>query len=160
MSVNQGQPKSYMKNSKVYVAHPIIQALYGKEFTKKARAMGIDAINPLRGKVEYQIARMRMMNEEIPQETCERIFRLDLSKIDESDGLVCLLFPGGGGAWIEMYHAWLKKKPIFVLYKLGGVVHPFIKVLATKVFEREDKLLDFLVRWNEWRTSKGAEFPE
>ncbi len=150
---------SRQKSSSVYVAHPVIHASYGKDFTKKARALGIDAINPLRGKVEYEIARLRQSGVEIPQETCERIARLDFSKIDKSDGLVALLFPGAGGTWMEIHHAWLKNKPVFVLYKLGGIVHPFIKVMSTKIFMHEKEMLDFLVKWNDWRMKNGK-FPD
>jgi nucleoside 2-deoxyribosyltransferase len=152
--------KKVVRKSKVYVAHPIIQSLYGKEFTKKTKIAGLDAINPLRGKTEYEIARMRERGDELPMKLCEDIVRLDFKKIDESDALVALLFPGGGGMWIEIHYAWLTKKPVFILNKLGGVTHPFIKVMATKLFDHEAGLLKYLVKWNKWRNTKGAKFPD
>ncbi len=142
------------------MAHPIIQSLYGKEVTKKLKALGIDALNPLRGKTEYVIARMRERGDELPYNLCEKIVRLDFKKIDESDALVALLFPGGGGMWIEIHRAWETKKPVFILNKLGGVTHPFIKVMATKIFAHEDEMVKFLVKWDKWRHTKGAAFPQ
>src|SRR5579864_6994626 len=148
MTVNR-LPKKASRKSKIYVAHPIIQSLYGKEFTKKAKLAGLDAINPLRGKKEYEIARMRERGDELPMKLCEDIVRLDFKKLDESHGLVALLFPGGGGMWIEIHYAWLTKKPVFILNKLGGVTHPFIKVMATKIFTKESEMIAYLKKWNK-----------
>lgn len=127
----------------VYLAHPFAQKVEGKRIQTELEALGLEVINPFeRGEQAIYEAKLGHDGDGLNAQDCADIVRMDLEKIDQTDGVVALLIDNASiGTIMEIFYAGhVVKHPILSLAPTPRYSeHPWIRFYTT-VYKTEDAL--------------------
>lgn len=148
-----------MTSKSVYLAHPYSDQALGLEIQAKIEALGIRVVNPFQREEQETYTKVIVSGSEFSKEQCDSIVQTDLTKIEQTDGVVCLFTEklSVGTSMETFYSSRILLHPTFSLYVLQqrhskergfGFVHPWIKSL-TQVHLSMDTLILALQKWRD-----------
>lgn len=127
----------------VYLAHPFAKKDEGKRIQTELEALGLEVVNPFeRGEQAIYDVKLAPGGGGLNAQDCADIVKMDLDKIDATDGVVALLIDNASvGTIMEIFYAGhVKKHPIFSLAPTARYAeHPWIRFYTT-VYRTEDML--------------------
>lgn len=139
---------------KVYLAHP-----YSKKaeveviYQPKLEEIGLEVINPFHRGEQKVYDKVLKDGTGLTDEMCADIVKMDLEKIDNSDGVVAMLIDDNmiGTIMEVFYTSYMKGKPVFSFApREREKKHPWIRNL-TIVCPDETALYDNLTGWMSGR---------
>jgi len=114
------------------------------EATEQLREFGIQVLNPLRGRMfEAEVIDNADFN---PNELVHR----DLRDMRQCDLVLARLDVPSIGTTMEIWHTYfVEHKPVILVSNNRNIQnHPWIQVACTKVFDKQDKAIEYIVtRW-------------
>lgn len=155
-----------MTSKSVYIAHPYADQELGLAVQARIETLGIRVVNPFQREEQKTYSQVIQSKGEFTKEQCDEIVEMDLKKIRDTDGVVCLLTEklSIGTSMETFYSSYILGHPTFSLYRLQqrhakergfGFVHPWIKSL-TQVHLTVNALLTQLDKWQRDGTYKKA----
>ena len=138
-----------MRNSKLYLAHPLISRAYVRNWEKGfEERTGIELVNPFydareRKEIEALDRGERKRYEDIDPFS---IVNGDLKSIAEAEGTVAILDTDVTiGTIMEIVYTYNANKPVYCIVTNGWAKHPWIIFHATKIFASEKEFEDYMM---------------